>query len=255
MRLRTFLEKDRPVRDVPALVYMFLITMLATQIIWHSQQENVAAKADDLPYPMSVRAYVMISMGEPITTSKVLNLWLQAFDNQPGLSISFHQLDYHRLTKWLDTILELDPEGVYPMLVAARVYGSVTDRKRQRIMMDYIFFKFNENPDKHWRWLAHAVITAKHGLKDMKLALKYAKALAEKATGDHVPYWARDMHFIVLEDMGEVEAAKILVGGLIESGEITDRYELNFLAEKIRVLEEKSSNTRQDVDNSTKNSR
>lgn len=252
---KSFLEKDRPVRDVPNIVIIFLITTLVIQLVWHSQQAMVVAKAEDLSRPMSTRAYVMISMGEPITMSKILNLWLQAFDNQPGLSISFHQLDYIRLTEWLDTILELDPEGHYPMLVAARVYGSVTDPQRQRIMMDYIFFKFNENPNKHWPWLAHAVITAKYGLKDMKLALKYASALAEKATADHVPYWARDMHFIVLEDMGEVEAAKILVGALIDSGEITDSYELNFLAEKIRVLEEKSSNSRQGVDKSTINSR
>jgi hypothetical protein len=240
---------------VPNVVIVFLVATLITQLAWHSQQAIVAAKAEDLPRPMSTRAYVMISMGEPITMSKILNLWLQAFDNQPGRSISFHHLDYHRLTQWLDTIMDLDERGHYPMLVAARVYGSVTDPERKRIMMDYIFYKFNENPNKHWPWLAHAVITAKYGLKDLKLALKYASALAEKATGDHVPYWARDMHFIVLEDMGEVEAAKILVGALIDSGEITDPYELNFLAEKIRILEEKSSNTRQDVDNSTKNTR
>lgn len=249
---KNFLEKDRPVRDVPTLVIVFLLVALATQLIWHSQQAIVAAKAEDLSHPMTTRAYVMISMGEPITMSKILNLWLQAFDNQPGLSISFHQLDYVRLTEWLDTILDLDPKGHYPMLVAARVYGSVTDPERQRIMMDYIFFKFNENPNKHWPWLAHAVITAKYGLKDMKLALKYASALAEKTTADHVPYWARDMHFIVLEDMGEVEAAKILVGALIDSGEITDPYELNFLAEKISVLEKKASDGRQGVEISTK---
>ena len=40
-----------------------------------------------------------------------------------------------------------------------------------------------------------------------------------------------------------------LVGGLIASGEITDPYELNFLQEKIRVLEEKMTKIRQDVDN------
>ena len=73
-------------------------------------------------------------------------------------------------------------------------------------------------------------------------------ALAEKATGDNVPYWARDMKIIVLEDMGEVEAAKVLVGGLIASGEITDPYELNFLQNKIRELEAKMSKIRQDVD-------
>jgi len=253
--LKGFLEKDRPLRDVPVVVIVFLLLALCTQLIWHSQQATVVAKAEDLPPPMSARTYAMLSMGEPIAMSKVLNLWLQAFDNQPGISLSFHQLDYNRLTEWLDTILDLDPRGHYPMLVAARVYGSVTDPVRQRIMTDYIFHKFNEAPDKYWRWLAHAVITAKYGLKDMNLALKYAKALAEKTTAEEVPYWARDMHFIVLEDMGEVEAARILVGALIDSGEITDFYELNFLAEKIRVLEEKSSNMRQGVDISTKTSR
>ncbi len=202
-------------------------------------QEPMVAKAEDLARPLSTRTYVMSSLGEPIAASKFLNLWLQAFDNQPGASISFHQLDYPRLTEWLDTILELDPEGHYPMLVAARVYGSIQDHEKQRIMADYIFYKFNEDPNKYWRWLAHVVITAKHELKDNELALKYAHALAEKATGDNVPYWAKDMKIIVLEDMGEVEAAKILVGALIDSGEITDPYELNFLAHKIAILEEK----------------
>lgn len=236
-----FLDKDRPVRDVPIAVQLLLVLALALQLVWHSQQPTDVAQAEDLPAPLSVSAYTLVSLNEPIAMSKLLNLWLQSFDNQPGISLSFHQLDYLRITRWLDTIMALDPKGPYPMLVAARVYGSVTDPVRQRIMMDYIYSKFNEDPNRHWRWLAHASIIAKHNLKDMPLALKYARALAEKATGEQVPYWARDMHFILLEDMGEIEAAKVLVGALLESGEITDAYELNFLTEKIRELEEKSA--------------
>lgn len=235
-----FLHKDRPVSDVPKSVRWFLLLTLLMQLIWHSFQEPVVAKAEDLAPPLSTRTYVMSSLGEPIAAAKFLNLWLQAFDNQPGASISFHQLNYPRLTQWLDTILELDPEGHYPMLVASRVYGSVKDPEKQRIMMDYVFYKFNEDPNKYWRWLAHVVITAKHELKDLELALKYANALSEKATGKNVPYWAKDMKIIVLEDMGQVEAAKILVGALIDSGEITDPYELNFLTHKIQTLEEKT---------------
>ena len=246
--IRFLIEKHRPVRDVPAAVVIMLVLSLALQLLWHSQQQPIVAKAEDLPRPMTHRAYVMGSFGEPVAAAKILNLWLQAFDNQPGLSIPLHSLDYDVVTDWLDTILELDPRGHYPMLVAARVYGSVSDRDKQRQMMDYIFYKFNENPNKYWRWLAHAIITAKHELKDMDLALKYADALTEKATGENVPYWAKDMKIIVLEDMGEVEAAKVLVGGLIASGKITDPYELNFLQNKIRTLEEKLSKIRQDVD-------
>lgn len=243
-----FLHKDRPVSDVPGSIKLFLLVSLLSQLVWHSFQEPVVAKAEDLARPLSTRTYVMSSLGEPIAAAKFLNLWLQSFDNQPGASISFHQLDYRRLTQWLDTILELDPRGHYPMLVAARVYGSIKDPVKQRIMTDYVFYKFNENPNKYWRWLAHVIITAKHELKDNDLALKYANALAEKATGKNVPYWAKDMKIIVLEDMGEVEAAKILVGALIDSGEITDPYELNFLTQKIAVLEEKASKNRQSVE-------
>lgn len=239
--LRALLNKDRPTHDVPVSVRFFLVLALVLQLIWHSQQELAVAQAEDLQAPMSADAYRMVSLSEPIAMSKLLNLWLQAFDNQPGLSLSFHQLDYVRITQWLDTIMTLDPRGTYPMLVAARVYGRVTDKTRQRIMMDYIYKKFNEDPNRHWRWLAHAATVAKHSLKDMPLALKYARALADKATAEHVPYWARDMHFILLEDMGEIETAKVLVGALIESGEISDPYELNFLTEKIRELEEKST--------------
>lgn len=242
-----YLFKDRPVRDVPRSVKILLLLSLGLQLLWHSFQEPVVAKAEDLPTPLSPRTYVMSSFGEPIAAAKFLNLWLQAFDNQPGVSISFHQLDYTRLTKWLDTILALDPRGHYPMLVAARVYGSVKDPAKQRIMMEYIFYKFNENPDKYWRWLAHAVITAKHEIKDFDLALKYANALAEK-TGPGVPYWAKDMKIIVLEDMGEVEAAQGLVKALIDSNEITDPYELKFLVEKISVLEQKSLKKQQSVE-------
>ena len=243
-----FLHKDRPVKDVPRPVVALLLLALFLQLGWHGLQDPLIAKAEDLAPPLSTRTYVLSSLGEPIAASKFLNLWLQAFDNQPGASISFHQLNYPRLTQWLDTSLELDPRGHYPMLVAARVYGSIKDPEKQRIMLDYIFYKFNEEPNKYWRWLAHAVITAKHELKDFELALKYANAIAEKATADNVPYWAKDMKIIVLEDMGEVEAARILVGALIDSKEITDPYELNFLTHKISVLEKKVLKTRQSVD-------
>ncbi|VAW52577.1 hypothetical protein MNBD_GAMMA06-1141 [hydrothermal vent metagenome] len=252
MRL-VFLEKytsreDRPLSDVPISVIIFLVFALLLQLIWHNMQAPMLANAEDLTPPFSTQTYVLSSLAEPIAVSKILNLWLQAFDNQPGISLSFHQLNYPLLTKWLDTILALDPEGQYPMLVATNVYGSINDPVKQRIMTEYVFTKFNQQPNKYWRWLAHAVITARHEIKDNALALKYADALAEKATGKNVPYWAKDMKIIALEDMGEIEAAKVLVGALLESKQITDPYELNFLTNKIATLEEKAFKKRQSVE-------
>jgi hypothetical protein len=241
-------RKDRPIRDVPVPVWCLLIITFLFQLFWHSQQPEILARADALPEPLPAQAYILSSLDEPLAMAKILNLWLQSFDRQPGISLSYKQLDYARIAQWLDLSLKLDPEGRYPLLAAARVYGGVNDEKRKRFMMDYVFRKFSEAPNQRWPWLAHAVIIAKHELKDMPLALKYATALAEKATGKNVPYWARDMKIFLLEDMGEVESAKALIGGLLESGEITDQHELAFLKERIRAMEAKASSGRQGVE-------
>jgi hypothetical protein len=51
-----------------------------------------------------------------------------------------------------------------------------------------------------------------------------------------VPYWARDLQILLLEDMGEYEAARILIGGLLASGEIEDPGEVRFLEQRLEAL-------------------
>jgi hypothetical protein len=43
--------------------------------------------------------------------------------------------------------------------------------------------------------------------------------------------------------MGEVESAKVVIGGLLDSGQIKDPYELRFLIDRLRSLEEKAENS------------
>lgn len=241
-------RKDRPLHDVPVLIWGLLLLTILLQLFWHSQQPAIVARASALEPPLPTQAYILSSLDEPLAMAKILNLWLQSYDDQPGISLSFKQLDYPRIAQWLDLSLALDPKGRYPLLAATRVYGSVNDLKRKRFMMDYVYKKFNDDPNRRWIWLAYAVVIAKHELKDLPLALKYATALTEKATGKNVPYWARDMKIFVLEDLGEVEDAKALVGGLLASGAITDKHELAFLSAKIKALEKKSTSGRQGVE-------
>ncbi len=257
MKTAVFLNKDRPVAQVPRWVKAGLILALVLQIVWHLMRPPVSAHAERLPLPLPAGSYQLMTLNEPIAMAKYLNLWLQSFDNQPGISLSFRQLDYHRVIQWLETILKLDPRDQYPMLVAAHIYGSIHNARKQRIMMDYIFKKFNQHPARYWRWLAHAVIVARHELNDKALALKYADALTKAAQSRtvQVPYWARDLKIIVLEDMGELEAAKVLVGGLIANGKIHDPYEKRFLVQKIKILEQKVTKARQDVEISTDKTR
>ena len=67
--------------------------------------------------------------------------------------------------------------------------------------------------------------------------MRYARSLTDRATGAGVPAWARDMTVSVLEDLGELDAARVLIGGLLDSGRIRDPNEIRFLVERLEELE------------------
>ncbi len=232
---------ERSISEVPGAAILALAVAFGAQLGWHYQRSNLEAVAQSLPAPPALEALRMGSAGDPLVMAKTLMLWLQAHDNQPGISIPFRNLDYARVQAWLGHILALDPRGQYPLLAASRVYGAVIDKQRRRSMLEFVYRRFFDDPDRRWPWLAHAAIVAKHQLEDLPLALKYARAITEHAAGPEVPAWARDMTVIVLEDMGELDAARFLIGGLIHSGRITDPHEIRFLEKKLEELEAKAS--------------
>ena len=234
---------ERPISTVPGVVLGLLAAALAAQIVLKTAEPRPAATALDLPDPPPRAALRLAAMGEPIATANLLSLYLQAFDTQPGISIPFKDLDYVKVESWLTSILELDPPGQYPLMMASQIYAQVPVMQKQRRMLDFTYREFLIDPNRRWRWLAHAAIMAKHRLSDPALALRYARALSEQATAPSVPDWAKQMHIFVLEDMGEIETVKILLGGLLVSGTVTDPHEMHFLTERLKALQsaEKSS--------------
>jgi hypothetical protein len=230
-------EGERRLAEVPAWVAALLGLGLALQLAWHAGRPRLEARAEALPAPPAEAMARIASLGEPVTLAKVAMLWLQAFDNQPGISVPFRDLDYARVQGWLSLALALDPKGQYPLLAAARLYGEVPVADKQRLMLELVYKRFLEDPDARWPWLAHAALVAKHRLEDLPLALRYARAVTEHATGPAVPAWARDMTVIVLEEMGELEAARVLIGGLLASGRVQDPHEVRFLDARLKELE------------------
>ena len=237
--------QQRALRTAPKSVAWILIASLCLQLAWQSSRPRPAAYAEALVFPPDGGTLQALSLGEPIALSQLMTLYLQAFDNQPGISIPFLDLDYDLVETWLARIVELDPVGQYPLLMASHLYAQVPDAQKQRRMLQFVYAQFFHDPNRRWPWLAHAAIMAKHRLHDLPLALKYAQAITAHASGPAVPHWATQMRIFLLEDMGEVESAKILLGGLLVSGVITDPHEIHFLTERLQRLEseEKSSKT------------
>ena len=85
------------------------------------------------------------------------------------------------------------------------------------------------------------MLPTRHGLGDRETALRYARAISQHAR--HAPGWARQMHIFVLEDMGQTEAARILLGGLLASGSVTDPHEIAFLTKRLEEMQYDESST------------
>jgi hypothetical protein len=166
-------------------------------------------------------------------------LYLQAFDYHGTNSLPYRKLDYGRLIGWLEAILHLDPLSEYPLFAAARIYAEIPDPQRQRMMLEFIFAEFLLDPNRRWSWAAHASLVAKHQLKDLPLALRYAKAIDRLTTARNVPLWAKQMEVFILEDMNELDAARIVLGGLLANGHIKDPGEQRFLENRLKEMQER----------------
>lgn len=228
-------------RAVPRSLLALLVAALLGQLAWHALTPPPGVRVDELPPPPPSELLGALALGEDRTAASLAALWLQFHDTQPGYSVPFRELDYTRVRQWLERILALAPERDYPLLLAVRIYGQVNDPPRQRIMLGFVREAFVERPRDRWRWLAEAIIIAKHRLHDLDLALEYARLLNRHTQPGEVPFWARDLQLIVLEEMGELEATRLLIGGMLESGEIDDPQELRFLDRRLKMLENRAS--------------
>ena len=203
--------------------------MLLVQVTWHAARAPEASAASGLPPTPTVPALKLASFGEPEAGARIAMLFVQ--------SRAHMELDYERLVGWLTAILELDPRSDYPLFAAARIYAEHPDPRRARIALEFVHQSFLRDPNRRWAAAAHGALIAKHRLKDLPLARRYAAAIDRHTTAAHVPLWAKQMEIFILEDMNQLEAAKIMLGGLLQSGEIDDPAEARFLAGRLKDLE------------------
>ncbi|MBL1141972.1 MAG: hypothetical protein HND53_08085 [Proteobacteria bacterium] len=237
--MKLFVKQTRDLSFVPKSIWFLLLLSLAFQCLWHFSFTKLTVKQQDLPSAPQPSLVKLISLDDSITAAKLLMLWLQAFDNQPGISIPLKDLNYDRVIDWLDLILKLDDKTQYPLLAGVRFYAEVSDVGKQRKMIDYVSQKFIEKPDERWPLMTHAVYIAKHRIKDVDLALRCAQLIRQYAKRANIPHWAKQMEIFILEDMGELESAMVLIGGLLESGELDDPHQRQFLGQRLEEIKQR----------------
>ncbi len=212
------------------LLWVTLLLALALQAGWKFYEPPPTGQARSLPAAPDPAWVRIVDFGEHALASQWLMLRLFSLDEQPGVSLPFASLDYTRLSQWMRAALDLDPDNRNLLLAATQVYSQVPDPGRQRLMLDFVHQQFLLAPESRWPFLAHAAFIARHGLKDMNLAMSYAKDLSRV---NSAPAWARQMSVLLSADLGEEEQARVLLGGLLDSGAVKDPREIAFLLKRI----------------------
>jgi hypothetical protein len=236
--------RERPLGTVPGWLWAALGASFAFQVGLQALRPAPPAAASDLPPAPRAAALRAASLGETPAGARLAMLYVQAFDLGAGNTLPYRRLDYGRLRAWLRAILDTDPRSAYPLFAAVRIYAEVDDGARCRVMLDFVHRAFLEDPNRRWRWLAQAALLAKHRLNDLPLARRYAADLERLTTDPGIPLWARQMQIFILEDMNELEAAKIMLGGLLASGQLRDPVERRFLKERLDDLERRMASKR-----------
>lgn len=230
---RPFLQLPRP------LLAGFLVLLLGQILYHHFHRPDLVAQYRPLRAPHALETYRAMAMGSEQLAAYLLAINLQLHDNQAGQHFSYNRMDYAVLVDWLRRISELDPTSEYPMLLASRVYTATRDPQRLRQIIGYIEHEFDTDPQLHWRRLAEASVIARHRLGDLELALRLAEKLAGQPALIQMPQWARDIQFLLLAELNELEAAIAIIQAMLQSGSISDPDELRFLEEKLSDFQQK----------------
>lgn len=229
---------ERKIASVPRplLALVFLAIVFQISISWF--QSNVDLyQYKQLNPPKKQSTYQLLSLNSESLIAHLLTLKLQLHDNQVGKHVKYQNLFYPLLSQWLVKLQALNPESEYSALLAARVFSNTSDKKQIKIMLETVIKLFEVNPKRNWRWMAEGAVIAKYHLKDLELALSMAKSLSK---AEVIPNWARDLEFIMLEELNLIQAAIYVVEQSLMDQTKMHPDEKRFLEQRLLVLRQKS---------------
>jgi hypothetical protein len=227
-------RSERPLLSLPRpLLLAFVLLLVAQAVHHHFDRERLESSYRGLSQPFSANIYRGLAMGSEQLLGYLLAIRLQLHDNQVGQHFNYKLIDYRLLIEWLDRITEISPGTEYPLLLASRVYTSTGDPEQLRQILGFIEYRFDDDPQLHWRRLAEACITARHKLGDLDLALRLARKLAQQPASVDMPNWARDFEFLLLAELNELESAIAIIEALLQTESVNDPDERRFLQEKL----------------------
>ena len=210
-----------------------LITLSLQAAFWW-QTRDLQAGWEGVPAAPSNRVAKALAMGDGQFLYRAATFVLQNMGDDGGRTTPLKDYDYQRLGQWFFLLDRFDPVSEFLPVLVGYYYSQSQNPDDVRIVISYLAHIAIRDPDRNWRWFAHAIYLARHKVKDMNLALSLAYRMAAmKSPG--IPVWAQQMPAFLLADVGEKEAARDLMEAIMESQPNLEPAEMEFMREFIET--------------------
>ena len=175
-------------------------------LFWWNTRE-LRPPNDVLDEPPGLLAVDIVSLSDRQAFFRLQTLELQNTGDLNGRITPLRDLDYERLVRWFALMDRLDARSGAIVSLAGFFYGQTGGKADVRRIAEYLRRHALADPERKWRFLAHAVYLARYRADDVPLALEIARDLAALPVAG-LPVWTRQMHAFILADVGDREAAR-----------------------------------------------
>jgi hypothetical protein len=213
---------------IPRGALAAVLMALGLQAAFWWQTRDLQAGWEGVPPAPSTEVARALAMGDSQFLYRAATFVLQNMGDDGGKTTPLKDYDYHRLGQWFFLLDRFDPESEFLPVLVGYYYSQSQNPDDVRIVISYLAHIAIRDPERNWRWLAHAIYLARYKVKDMNLALSLAYRIAAlKSPG--VPLWAQQMPAFVLAAVGKKEAARDLMEAILDSQEDLEPAEVDFM--------------------------
>lgn len=217
-------------RQAPRVLWLWLFSFLALNVVFWAGAHRVYIKWGGVPPVPSKNGALAMSLGDTELSFRLGALALQGLGDGGGRTARMTDYDYKKLDSWFWLLYQLDPASDHVPLLAAYYFSSTPRKEDIAILVNYLGTVGQIPYGNKWRWLAQAVLLARHKMKDLDVALDLAYKLSKmEPIGDTLPHWARQMPAFVLAAKGDKEDARKLIEEMLLTSENFHRNEVNFM--------------------------
>lgn len=224
----------RPARDstrgAPPAVWLGLFVFLALNTFFWTGARDVFMKWGGVPPVPTKTGALAMSLGDTELAFRLGAFTLQGLGDGGGQTARMSDYDYKKLERWFWLMNELDPASDHVPMLASYYFSASSKKEDIMVLVNYLGTVGQSPYGSKWRWLAQAVLMARHKLNNLDLALDLAYKLSKmQPIGETLPHWARQMPAFVLAAKGDKEDARKLMEDMLLTSERFHPNEVNFM--------------------------